>query len=129
MMIDVDYFKNFNDTHGHPAGDQVLKTIATLLKERLRSTDIICRYGGEEFAVILIDTRKNLGLQIAEEIRWIVENHHFEGEETQPNGKVTISIGVAGVPEDGTDPDQIIEKADNALYRAKQSGRNKVVGA
>ncbi len=126
LMMDVDHFKVYNDTHGHPAGDEVLRTLARLMRERLRATDIPCRYGGEEFAVILPGTSRTDGLILASDLRLIVEAHPFEHEADQPGGRLTISIGVAAYPEDAPDEAALVRAADQALYRAKQRGRNRV---
>ena len=130
IMIDVDNFKNYNDTHGHPAGDEVLKILAGILNKRLRDVDRSARYGGEEFLVLLPETDLEKGRTVAEELRVQMEEHPFRGRETQPFGKVTISLGVAAFPQDaGPDADDIIKVADEALYRAKNAGRNRVVCA
>ncbi|NIR47489.1 diguanylate cyclase [candidate division KSB1 bacterium] len=126
FMIDIDHFKQYNDRNGHPAGDTVLKTIARLLKDNVRNIDIAARYGGEEFALVLIETGKSAAKIVAEKIRKLVENHSFAHEAFQPNGKITISVGVATFPEDGQDFDKIVNMADQRLYRAKQSGRNTI---
>ncbi len=127
LMMDIDYFKVYNDTHGHPAGDEVLKRIAHLIRENLRSIDIPARYGGEEFAVILPDTDHKSALVVAEKIRSLVEAEPIPLEEKQPNGRLTISIGVATYPEDTKEGKQLIEIADRRLYKAKERGRNLVV--
>lgn len=126
IMLDVDHFKNYNDTHGHPAGDEVLRKIAQLIQSRLRRTDIPCRYGGEEFAVILTDTDRNAAVLVADTLRELVAKTPFEGEETQPGGRLTISAGVATFPIDAHDAEGLVQAADRALYRAKEGGRNRV---
>lgn len=127
MMIDVDHFKNYNDTHGHPEGDEVLRKIGAILRNRLRGTDIPCRYGGEEFAAILIATDYENAGAVAEGIRKRIEEEDFNGEESQPLGTLTVSIGVATFPNDADSPDSLIKAADVALYRAKEGGRNLVL--
>lgn len=129
VMIDVDHFKNYNDTHGHPAGDEVLKALAGILNKRLRDVDRSARYGGEEFLVLLPETDLEKGRTVAEDLRVQMEEYPFRGRESQPFGKVTISLGVAAFPQDGPDADTLIKVADDALYRAKNSGRNRVVCA
>ena len=129
VMIDVDNFKNYNDTHGHPAGDEVLKALAGILNKRLRDVDRSARYGGEEFLVLLPETDLEKGRTVAEDLRVQMEEYPFRGRESQPFGKVTISLGVAAFPQDGPDADTLIKVADDALYRAKNSGRNRVVCA
>lgn len=129
IMIDIDYFKKYNDTHGHPQGDILIKKVAELIRENLKDTDIIARYGGEEFAILLPETTKEQTVLIAERLRSLIEWYRFPKEETQPGGKITISVGVAGYPEDGEKPEEILWAADSALYRAKQEGRNRVEAA
>lgn len=126
-MIDIDYFKNYNDTHGHPAGDLVLKTIADLLRNNIRKIDIAARYGGEEFALILAETDKQAASFVANKIKNLIEKQEFNYEETQPNGKLTISMGIATLPDDATTLDDLVKMADQRLYRAKKAGRNRVV--
>ena len=127
LMLDVDHFKNYNDTHGHPAGDEVLKILADLIVTRLRDVDTSARYGGEEFAVLLPETDRKAGTLVAEDIRAQVENYPFQGRESQPLGKVTVSLGVAEFPADSGDAASLVGKSDEALYRAKSQGRNRVV--
>lgn len=126
LMIDIDFFKNYNDTFGHPKGDFVLKRIAMILKEGIRETDLVYRYGGEELSAIMPETDKEQARIIAERLRQMVEESHFDGEESQPNGKLTISIGVASTPFDAVTKEGLIEKSDVALYEAKRQGRNVV---
>ena len=127
VMLDIDYFKNYNDTNGHPAGDYVLKTIAQLLKNNIRNIDIAARYGGEEFALILIESDKQAAGIVARKIKNLVEAFKFKYEETQPNGKITVSMGVATFPEDGKTFNELVSLADKRLYQAKKNGRNQVV--
>ncbi|HSQ77267.1 MAG TPA: GGDEF domain-containing protein, partial [Nitrospirota bacterium] len=130
LMIDVDHFKRYNDAYGHPQGDVLLKNMAELIQDNFKDTDIVARYGGEEFAVLLVEIgAKNQAVGVAERLRAMVEHHKFTYEETQPGGSVTISIGVSCYPEDGLSPDELIQAADGALYRAKNEGRNRVVAA
>jgi len=129
IMVDVDHFKNYNDSHGHPAGDYVLKILAEIIVARLRDVDSCARYGGEEFAVLLPETNLKSGKEVCEDIRGLVENYPFEGRETQPLGKVTISLGVAEFPADCDNSVSLVKKADEAMYRAKNDGRNRTVGA
>ncbi|OQX95805.1 hypothetical protein B6I21_03535 [candidate division KSB1 bacterium 4572_119] len=127
VMLDIDYFKNYNDTNGHPAGDYVLKTIAGLLRNNIRNLDIAARYGGEEFSLILIETGKDAAGFVSNKIKNLVENTKFRYEESQPNGKLTVSMGVATFPEDGKTFDELVAMADKRLYKAKKGGRNQVV--
>jgi len=124
IMLDIDYFKHYNDTNGHPAGDMVLKELAELLKVNVRKIDLAARYGGEEFVLVLMETNKESARFVAEKIRRLVEEHPFAFEEKQPNGKLTISTGVATFPEDEKDFDGLVKVADERLYLAKQAGRN-----
>jgi diguanylate cyclase (GGDEF)-like protein len=125
LMLDVDHFKAFNDTHGHAAGDAVLKAVAETCQSTIRSEDIACRYGGEEFTIILPDITAETAYSRAEGIRRAIgELRVFAGKESF--GNVTISIGVALHPDDGTTADTLLRKADQALYRAKQQGRDQV---
>jgi two-component system, cell cycle response regulator len=128
VFMDVDNFKVYNDTHGHPQGDRLLKILSEILMSHLRSTDMAARYGGEEFVLLLPETSKAGALSIAEGLRKKVENEHFAGREQQPLGRVTISIGVASYPEDGEDAPAVMACADQLLYKAKNGGRNMVVG-
>lgn len=129
LMLDVDHFKDYNDHCGHPAGDEVLRGIAEQIRARLRATDIPCRYGGEEFAAILLDTGKEAGIEVAEELRRRIEETPFAGEACQPGGRLTVSIGVATYPPDGVSAEELLRASDRALYGAKQAGRNRVVAA
>jgi diguanylate cyclase (GGDEF)-like protein len=130
LMIDVDHFKRYNDANGHPQGNRVLKELAELLHDNFKNTDVVARYGGEEFVVLLLETRsKEECVSVAERLRSMVEWCGFPRAETQPNGRITVSIGVSYCPEDGQSADELIQAADEALYRAKQGGRNKVAAA
>lgn len=126
-MIDIDYFKFYNDENGHPAGDIVLKKISKLIQRNLRKIDIAARYGGEEFVVILPETSHNAAKIVTEKIRRLVEEEPIIHEQKQPNKKLTISLGLATYPDDTKDPDKLISVADQRLYKAKQGGRNRVV--
>jgi diguanylate cyclase (GGDEF)-like protein len=126
LMIDIDNFKTVNDTMGHLAGDSALKAMATLVRETIRREELFSRFGGEEFAIILPETKIEQALILAEKIRAIVENNEFEFESKKFN--ITVSIGVATT--DGDPPttiDQLIQQSDARLYMAKNSGKNKVV--
>ncbi|MBU2590889.1 MAG: sensor domain-containing diguanylate cyclase, partial [Nitrospinae bacterium] len=125
-IIDVDHFKHYNDTNGHPKGNKVLAGIAAILTRQARNFDIVCRYGGEEFAIILPNTDKESANRFALRVCKRVAEHNFEHGETQPLGRVTISIGVATFPDDGASVEELEEMADKALYNAKESGRNRV---
>jgi diguanylate cyclase (GGDEF)-like protein len=116
LLLDVDDFKGYNDSYGHPAGDDVLRLVAQVLRSTVRETDIVARYGGEEFVVIATGVNASQGGMLAERIR------DRMAEETP----VTVSIGVAGFPEHATTMTQLIEIVDQAMYRAKAAGRNKI---
>jgi diguanylate cyclase (GGDEF)-like protein/putative nucleotidyltransferase with HDIG domain len=126
IFIDIDYFKQYNDTFGHQKGDNVLKKIGEIIIENSRKGDIAARYGGEEFAIILPDTSEEDALNIAENLRRKIENSHFEGEESQPNGKITASMGVSVYPDKAKNEIELIKSADDALYRAKFFSKNRV---
>jgi len=127
LMIDIDYFKKFNDTFGHQAGDQVLRLVAKTLTANLKPEDTAARYGGEEFAVILPDTGLDTAVDVASRLREAVESKVLRKRSTNENlGRVTISIGVA-VFRPGDSVQTFIERADQCLYAAKDRGRNKVV--
>lgn len=128
VMADVDFFKHYNDNNGHAQGDLALKAVAEVLLKNLREVDIPVRYGGEEFAVILPETRLDEALMIAERIRRKLEEEIIPYEELQPNGSLTLSIGVAELWE-GADVSDLVKAADKALYRAKALGRNRVCEA
>ncbi|MFH2005216.1 MAG: diguanylate cyclase [bacterium] len=129
LMIDVDHFKAYNDTHGHQAGDTVLRQLASILGTGRRVNDVVARYGGEEFAVLLSGTDKHSGSLVAEYLRRRVADTRFAGEESQPGGRLTISIGVGTSPDDADNPTGLVQCADEAMYRAKAAGRNAVAQA
>ena len=125
LMIDIDHFKKVNDTRGHPAGDQVLRAISARLKNELRSTDLLSRYGGEELVVLLPNQDRQQGFRVAEKLRQAAARRPYTAGEGEPL-TLTVSVGVSGYPHDGDEADLLIAKADEALYAAKQSGRNLV---
>ena len=129
ILFDVDHFKNYNDTNGHVAGDQVLKQLGALLRESGRELDLNARYGGEEFAIILVETDKNGAAVKAEKVRKAIEESVFEHQEKQPLGNLTISGGFAEYPSDADNAEALIQAADEALYRAKEGGRNQLLPA
>ncbi len=126
IMIDIDYFKNYNDAYGHQAGDLILRRIAQSMLENTRTSDMVCRYGGEEFCIICPELSKGDAQKTAEKLRQIVEKLDLPEIDTIPGGKLTISSGIASFPEDGNTSYQLILKSDKALYRAKKDGRNRV---
>ncbi|MFH1653806.1 MAG: diguanylate cyclase [Pseudomonadota bacterium] len=125
IMIDVDYFKKFNDTFGHPKGDQVLREIGALLKANLREVDTVSRFGGEEFFLLLPDTDKHGALAVAEKVRKLVEEGNIGGGR-EKGLNVTISAGISSYPDNVEELEELIDNADIALYRAKEAGRNRV---
>lgn len=127
FLFDIDYFKTYNDTNGHVAGDDVLRAVAGVLNESLRPSDCACRYGGEEFVVVMPESRPGEALHTAERIRAAMESHPFALRESQPGGRLTISGGVAVFPLDGASSVELLQHADEALYRAKRQGRNRVL--
>lgn len=129
LFFDVDHFKKYNDTNGHPAGDEALRIMGRLLKGFFRATDVVARYGGEEFVVAMTHTPFATALKKAEAFRKLVEETPFPKENTQPLGKVTVSIGVAEYPAHGATLEDVLKAADDALYQGKKSSRNVVVGA
>jgi len=126
IMLDIDYFKNYNDRLGHLRGDEVLRIIANLLQQNTREVDLVFRYGGEEFSVIIPEVSKEEAYTMAERIRRVIQDHVFPFEEEQPGGNLTVSMGVANFPVDASDAEEVIDNADRALYRAKTQGRNRV---
>jgi diguanylate cyclase (GGDEF)-like protein len=123
LMADVDHFKQYNDTFGHPAGDEVLKKVARILQTAVREVDCVARYGGEEFCVMLPETAATGAVILAERICERVAAAEFPGQ------KITLSLGVASLPDNGDTPDAVIAAADEALYQAKREGRNRVMTA
>jgi diguanylate cyclase (GGDEF)-like protein/PAS domain S-box-containing protein len=128
LMIDIDYFKNYNDTNGHLAGDQVLKAVSILIQRGVRQTDIVARYGGEEFSAILINAGREKALEIAKRVRRNVADTRFPNEGAQPNKHLTVSVGVATFSSPISSLTDLIREADHALYRAKKRGRNRIEG-
>lgn len=126
IMIDIDNFKHFNDTNGHQMGDKLLKMVSSLIKTTVRKVDIPARYGGEEFAVILPGTDLQGTQALAEKLRQRIEGYPFPNRETQPLGKVSASIGVSALPGKATTPAELVSLADQGLYQAKRTGKNRV---
>ena len=127
-MLDLDKFKQVNDTYGHPTGDVILYETAQILQDTAREIDMVGRYGGEEFIAILPNTGEEAATQFAERIRQRVESHIFRDEDTEV--RMTMSSGVAAFPDEPVDgPEELLKRADEALYAAKEGGRNRVVAA
>ena len=125
IMLDIDYFKAFNDSHGHPRGDVILAQVAGVLKQMSRASDIVARYGGEEFAIILPETGKASAEIFGQRLREEIEQHNFPGEDQLPGRVLTISAGIAS--HIALSPkEKLIATADAELYRAKRQGRNRV---
>ena len=120
MLLDVDNFKSYNDSYGHPSGDVALKILADVLKDILRGADVAARYGGEEFAILLPQTTCEEAVPIAERLRERIEQTKF------PKRKVTVSIGIASYSSVIDSAQDLVSAADQALYRAKEQGRNNV---
>ena len=126
MMVDIDHFKNINDTHGHAVGDLALREIASRIKNSVRTVDIVARYGGEEFIILMPETGLHEALQVAERVRVSVADAAIEEDPVKISA--TLSIGVAEINEKSKNVDQLIIYADRALYAAKANGRNCVAG-
>ncbi|MBA3243141.1 MAG: GGDEF domain-containing protein [Acidobacteria bacterium] len=133
LMMDLDHFKAVNDRHGHLVGSQTLEDVSACITQALRAGDVAARFGGEEFAAFLLDASCAQGLVAAERVRAAIEGHWFaaarRGSASERSGEVlrlTISVGVAAFPDDARDPIELVELADTALYRAKNTGRNRV---
>lgn len=129
IMADIDHFKRFNDTYGHPEGNKVLKVLANILKANVRGIDIVGRYGGEEFIIILPEADREEAQKIAERIRIKVEEYNFKNKEDHLNNlnrKITLSLGVTSCFQESISPQNLIYKVDQALYQAKRKGRNRI---
>lgn len=125
LMIDIDYFKHYNDINGHLYGDDALKAVAELVRQHCRDTDFVFRYGGEEFVVLLPETTVNRAHIIAERIRKAIAEFPFQNSNNQPGGALTVSIGIAAYPDNAASESELIDAADTALYSAKRSTRNR----
>jgi two-component system cell cycle response regulator len=126
-MFDIDHFKTVNDTYGHGVGDEVLREVANRTNRNLRNFDLVARYGGEEFIVVMPDTDRDAAYQVAERLRRRVGEETFSVSDQVGEITVTISIGVAVVDGMGDTAEAILKRADDALYMAKRSGRNRTV--
>jgi diguanylate cyclase (GGDEF)-like protein len=127
IMLDIDDFKEFNDSYGHPRGDRVLKAVSAIIRDNLREIDVAARYGGEEFVVVLPETDAEGALAVAERIRASVAEYPFIGSESLPPATKTVSVGVATYPQHANTQSRLIDLADRAMYVAKRGGKNKVM--
>jgi len=127
LVLDIDYFKAINDTHGHDAGDDVLREFALRIRKATRNIDLACRYGGEEFVIVMPETDMAVATTVAERLRRRIASEPFAIENGMRDIEVTISIGIATLSGVSDDAATILKRADKALYRAKRDGRNRVV--
>jgi diguanylate cyclase (GGDEF)-like protein len=126
LMLDLDHFKQYNDSHGHLRGDEALRGVARSLLSNTRRADVVARFGGEEFVIILPEIDKAGGAVVAEKIRAAIEQHSFYGRNQQPGGKLTVTVGLGAYPVDSEDGLELVDLADRALYAGKQQGGNRV---
>ncbi len=126
FLFDIDHFKHYNDTNGHLAGDELLRSLAALLREATREGEFVGRYGGEEFLILMPHATAEQAVGAAERVRSTIAAHRFPFGESQPGGQLTISGGIATFPGGGRDVEELIKAADDALYEAKRAGRNRV---
>ena len=126
LLIDIDNFKSINDTYGHLTGDIVLKQIAGLLNKTVRSCDFLARYGGEEFAVILPETSEKEALMLGKRILSVIEDHQFKSIDGEPIGKISVTVGLTSFPRSASNLQQLIDRADQALYKGKRLGKNRI---
>jgi diguanylate cyclase (GGDEF)-like protein len=129
FIFDIDHFKNYNDKNGHVAGDELLKMLVRVCKDQIRQDDIFGRFGGEEFLLVLPDRSAAEAYIVGEKIRTGIESYNFLHGEKQPMGRLTISGGVAAYPDSGSTSTEVLQRADEALYQAKNGGRNRIVVA
>lgn len=126
LILDLDDFKTCNDRFGHPFGDRVLAGVGSLLKETVREVDLPCRYGGEEFVIVLPETSAQSALVVAERVRRTVEQSEFPVDGSSDSLSITVSGGVSSFSNHGNTPDELMQRADSALYRAKHEGKNRI---
>lgn len=126
LMIDIDHFKEFNDTYGHLEGDKVLQNFSKMMRQKLRESDIIARFGGDEFLIVLPNTDKKHASRVAVKLISLIEQQSFSDSQGDRKGYFTVSVGLASYPEDAKGVTDLIHRADSALYHAKREGRNKV---
>lgn len=126
VMMDIDYFKNYNDQLGHINGDYLLRNVAEILSRTIRCSDIVARYGGEEFCIVLPQIEQTGAVKFSERLRSTIYEHPFKRRDIQPNGRISVSLGTATFPFDATMTNDLVHKADQAMYKAKKSGGNRV---
>ena len=129
MVLDIDYFKSVNDSHGHDAGDDVLREFSLRIRKSIRNIDLACRYGGEEFVLVMPETDMAVATMVAERLRRRIATEPFSIQQGACSLEVTISIGIAALGAPTDTAAAILKRADEALYRAKRDGRNRVVPA
>ena len=127
IFLDVDHFKNYNDLNGHLMGSKTLQEVAEVMRNNFRHDDILCKFGGDEFVVIAKNLDKQSGIKAAERLRKAIIEYNFKNAEYQPEGRITISLGVATFPNDGNTVKELLTKADTAMYMAKAMGRNRTI--
>ena len=127
IVFDVDFFKHYNDTHGHQMGDEVLRSVVKIMQKCVRQDDQVIRYGGEEFVIVLYNASDQRAFEIAEKVRQNIAKHRFPYQGQQPNGNLTVSGGVATYPVVANDGIGLLYCADQSMYRAKREGKNKVL--
>jgi two-component system, cell cycle response regulator len=127
LVLDIDYFKAINDTHGHDAGDDVLREFALRVKKSIRGIDLACRYGGEEFVIVMPETDMAVAAMVAERLRRRIASEAFSISQATRSVEVTISVGLAALSAPNDTAANVLKRADKALYRAKRDGRNRVV--
>jgi two-component system cell cycle response regulator len=127
MVLDIDFFKSINDGHGHDAGDDVLREFAVRIRKSIRGIDLACRFGGEEFVIVMPETDMHVASMVAERLRKSIAGEPFAIEKGAKRIDVTISIGIATLDRKGEPVADVLKRADQALYRAKRDGRNRVV--
>jgi two-component system cell cycle response regulator len=127
LVLDIDFFKSINDTYGHDAGDDVLREFATRIRKSIRGIDLACRFGGEEFVIVMPETDMGVATIVAERLRRRIASEPFAIQQGASSIEVTISIGLAALDAGDVNAGNILKRADQALYRAKRDGRNRVV--